>query len=141
MKLLKHPGGFRNIALALLAALLAAGCASTNTIAARRQAHADGYAILAPDMKAAVDQGQIKVGMSKDGVLIAWGKANQIIHAGNAGGETTTWIYQGLYTQETQFWGGYRLHYAYTPMTYVRAQVVFVNDVVQSWQTFPAPLN
>jgi hypothetical protein len=127
MKLLKHLGHFENIALVLLAALLMAGCASTDTIASRKQAHADGYAMLPPDMRAAVDQGQIKVGMSKDGVLIAWGKPSQSVHGGNASGEATTWIYQGLHTQETG--------------SYARAQVIFVNDLVQSWETFPAPIN
>jgi len=141
MKMLKLSDDFRNIAAVLLAALLVTGCASTDTIASRKQAHADGYAMLPPDMRAAVDQGQIKAGMSKDGVMIAWGKPSQSVHGGNASGETTTWIYQGLYTQETRIWGPYRMNYAYTPLTYVRAQVVFVNDVVQSWQTFPAPLN
>jgi len=31
------------------------------------------------------------------------------------------------------------LHYDYYPSTYVRAQVVFVNGVVKSWQTYGAP--
>jgi hypothetical protein len=141
MKLPKGLEILRNASLVLLAAFLAAGCASTDTIATRRQAHASGYAMLSPDMQAAADRGEIKVGMSKDGVLIAWGKPSQSIHGGTATGETTTWIYQGGYIQETRFWGAYRMHYAYTPLTYVRAQVVFVNDVVQSWQTFPAPVN
>jgi len=141
MKLLTNLAGLGNIIVVLAAALFAAGCASTDTIATRRQAHASGYEMLGPEMKAAVDQGLIKAGMSKDGVLIAWGKPSQSVHAGNASGESTTWIYQGGYIQETRFWGPNRMHYAYTPLTYVRAQVVFVNDVVQSWQTFPEPVN
>jgi hypothetical protein len=129
----------KTFAFLLILALLAAGCATDNTIAARRQSHSAAYEALSPEMRAAVDAGQVKVGMSMDGVMIAWGKPTQGVSGGNAAGETTTWIYQGSYIQETRFWGYSRMHEAYTPITYVRAQVVFVNNVVKDWQTFPAP--
>jgi len=32
-------------------------------------------------------------------------------------------------------------HYDYTPRTYPRAQVVFVNGLVRQWQMFPEPVN
>jgi hypothetical protein len=123
----------------LLLGLFAAGCATESSIASRKQAHSAAYEALSPEMRTAVDHGQVKVGMSMDGVQIAWGKPSQVASGGNEAGEATTWIYQGSYIQETRFWGGYRMHEAYTPLSYVRAQVVFVNQVVKDWQTFPAP--
>ncbi len=124
----------------LVIGLLFAGCATTNTIASRRQAHIAAYNALTPEMRAAVDMGQLKFGLPMEAVEIAWGKPTQVTSGGNATAETITWIYQGSYIQESTFWGPYRLHYAYTPITYVRAQVVFENGVVKNWQSFPAPI-
>ncbi len=125
----------------LLVGLLLAGCATTQTVESRKQERYAAYQALSPELKAAVDQGQVKSGMSMDAVYIAWGKPSQVVSGGNAAGETTTWIYQGGYVQETRFWGYSRLHYAYTPLTYVRAQVIFVNGLAKEWQTFPEPVN
>ena len=97
----------------LLVSLLLAGCAATQTVDSRKQERYAAYQALAPELKAAVDQGQVKSGMSMDAVYIAWGKPSQVVSGGNAAGETTTWIYQGGYVQETRFWGYSRLHYAY----------------------------
>ena len=124
----------------LIAALLAAGCTSTNTVDYRRQERLTAYTALPPEIRAAVDQGQLKAGMDSNAVYIAWGSPAQILKGGNATEETTTWIYRAGYIQETRFWGAYREHYAYTPMTYIRAQVVFVNGAVREWQTFPSPV-
>ena len=121
-------------------ALFAGGCASTNTIASRKQERYAAYSAFPPEVKASVDQGRVKAGMSMDAVYIAWGKPSQVVSGGNQAGETTTWIYEGGYVDEERYWGRRDLHYAYTPRTYVRAHVVFVNGVVQQWQTFPEPV-
>ncbi|HEX3798184.1 MAG TPA: hypothetical protein VH413_05730 [Verrucomicrobiae bacterium] len=125
--------------LLAVASLFAAGCATQNTIAARKQARPAAYDALTPEMRAAVDAGQVKVGMSMDGVMIAWGKPSQVLSGGNSAGESVTWIYQGSYIQDTRSWGRFRMYDSYTPITYVRAQVVFVNGVAKDWQQFPAP--
>ena len=120
--------------------LLAGGCASTDAVASRKQERYAAYAALPPDMKTAVDQGRVKPGMNMDAVYIAWGKPSQVVAGGSQAGETTTWIYEGGYVDEERFWGRRQVHYDYTPRTYVRGQVVFVNGVVSSWQTFPEPV-
>lgn len=117
------------------------GCASTgNTIASRKQERYAAYTALPPDVKASVDQGRVKAGMNMDAVYIAWGKPSQVVSGGTAAGETTTWIYQGGYVDEQRFWGRRQMYYAYSPRTYIRGQVVFMNGVVTSWQTYPEPV-
>ncbi|MDB6021051.1 MAG: hypothetical protein JWQ04_908 [Pedosphaera sp.] len=120
--------------------LLATGCASTGNLASRKQERYAAYNALPPEMKTAVDQGRVKPGMNTDAVYIAWGPPSQVVTGGDQTGETTTWIYQGGYVDEERYWGARRLHYAYTPRTYVRAQVVFVNGIVREWRTFPEPV-
>jgi hypothetical protein len=120
----------------LLVVLLLAGCA-TSTVQSRKQERYAAYQALPPELKAAVDQGQVKVGMSMDAVYIAWGKPGQVSQSGNQNGEATDWSYLGFYTQETQFWGYRRMFYGYTTLTYPRAVVKFVNGVVVEWQTYP----
>ncbi|MDB6065460.1 MAG: hypothetical protein JWR26_1668 [Pedosphaera sp.] len=124
----------------LLASLLITGCATTNTVATRKQERIAAYQALPPEMKASVDQGQLKAGMNMDAVYIAWGQPSQTVKGGDETGETTTWIYNGGYVQETRYWGYRRVHYDYYPTTYVRAQVTFSNGVVKQWQTFPEPV-
>ena len=127
--------------LFLLAGLLifAAGCASVGTVATRKQERYAAYQALPPDLKAAVDMGQVKAGMSMDAVYIAWGPPTQIIAGGNAAGETITWVYQSSYLQESRVWGRRGIYYSYAPGGYVRAQVSFVNGLVRDWQTFAEP--
>ncbi|MDB6123907.1 MAG: hypothetical protein JWQ71_2900 [Pedosphaera sp.] len=124
----------------LLVILLLAGCASTQNVATRKQERLAAYQALPPELKVAVDQGQIKVGMPMDAVYIAWGAPSQTLQSANEGGEAVTWLYHGGYVQETRYWGRRNLHYDYDPRTYVRAQVVFMNGVVKSFQTFPEPV-
>ena len=125
--------------LILLPVLLLAGCATKSTVQTRQKERAAAYAALTPEQRGLVDSGQIKAGMNPDAVYIAWGQPGQITRGGNASGETMTWLYYGGYVEETRYWGRRDLHYAYDPRTFVRAQVVFVNGIVNSWQTFPAP--
>ncbi|MDB6111599.1 MAG: hypothetical protein JWR69_3349 [Pedosphaera sp.] len=125
--------------LGLLVIVLFAGCA-TPTVESRKQERYAAYQALSPELKAAVDHGSIKAGMSMDAVYIAWGQPAQVLQGGNAGGESTTWLYEGGYLEETRYWGYRRVHYDYNPRSYVRAEIVFVNGVVKEWHTLPQPV-
>jgi hypothetical protein len=125
----------------LLAGLLLAGCATPSTVASRKQERYAAYGALSPELRALVDQGQLKVGMNPDAVYIAWGPPGQVMQGENEAGKTTTWLYYGGYVQEVRYWGYSRVHYDYNPGTYVRAQVVFVNGLIKQWQTFAEPAN
>ncbi len=124
--------------LAVCAIGLLAGCA-TPTVESRKKERYAAYAALSPDMREAVDRGTVKVGMPMDAVYIAWGNPDQVTQSGNASGETTTWMYYGGYMAQSSYWGWQRLHYVYTPVNYVRAEVVFANGSVREWRTFPQP--
>ena len=131
-------------------ALVAAGCAST--IEKRRQEHAAAYAGLTPEFRAAVDQGQVKVGMSPEAVLIAWGKPSQVLTNESSQGTFVTWLYQGnrlksyrywthhSYMYDGYVWGHPYLATSYYPVEYVTAEVIFVNNLVSEWRTLPAPV-
>jgi hypothetical protein len=124
---------------ALLGGGLLVGCATSTTVQTRKQERFAAYQALPPDLQAAVNDGRVKAGMNMDAVYIAWGNPSQVVSGGNQSGESTTWLYEAGYLQEVRYWGGYRPHYASAPMTYTRAQVVFVNGKVVQWQIFPAP--
>jgi len=125
---------WRSAALVLLAGFLAAGCviSSADKRESRIKERYAAYSALPPELRTAVDQGLIHNGMNMDAVYIAWGKPSQVFQSGNAAGETTTWVYLGHY--DANYWGPY--YYAYTPVVYKRAQVVFANGIVKEWQTF-----
>jgi hypothetical protein len=61
----------KRVTLLLLAAVLLSGCAST--IQDRRNERLAAYSQLPAETQTLVDTGQIKVGMPKDAVYIAWG--------------------------------------------------------------------
>lgn len=141
-------GTLKFLPLVLLFSLV--GCA-TNTFEKRRAERSSAYAALSPEMKASVDRGEIKVGMSSDAVYIAWGPPAEILKSETAGGAATRWLYYGTYLQEYRYWtggrGGYRrgipserLENDYLPRDYVSAEVVFSNGVVKSWTMQPRPL-
>lgn len=135
---------------ALIIGSLLIACA-TSTIESRRQERLTAYTALAPEVKALVDQGQIKVGMSPDAVYIAWGPASEILENETEKGHTTVWIYHGQWMQESRYWT-YReisrdgtifleryLESDYFPRSYVRAEIYFVKGAVVRWQTLPRP--
>lgn len=139
----------RTAAMCLLGGLLLAGCA-TSTVEKRRQERPAAYANLSPEFRSLVDQGRIKVGMSKDAVYIAWGKPSEVIQGESSSGPIETWLYYGSYLQEYSYWryndywyrGGYfagapYMDYDYYPQYYVRGDVTFENGVVKSWRTMP----
>ncbi|HTD85206.1 MAG TPA: hypothetical protein VK850_01390 [Candidatus Binatia bacterium] len=141
----------KRAALLLLAALFLAGCAST--IEDRRKEHFAAYTAMPPEMQALVDQRQIKVGMPKDAVYIAWGKPEQVIQGESEQGRTETWIYYGSTLRPYQYWnyGAWGPYYRgwyynsplpyvetdYYPASYPKAEVTFQNDRVATWRHLP----
>ena len=144
------------IASILLVALFATGC-MTSTVAKRKEERSSAYAALSPEMRALVDQSQIKVGMPMDAVYIAWGKPSQVISTESGSGTATTWIYIGTAWHEYRFWnyhyypyyprGRYYysyphmtyLDYYYAPYSYPSAEVSFENGVVKNWRHVTPP--
>jgi hypothetical protein len=120
--------------------LVFAGCASSS-VQSRKHERAAVYAALPAESKVMVDQGQIAVGMSPDAVYIAWGAPAQILQQENQDGATTTWLYEGGWMEANRYWYRRSLLYDYQPRTYVRAEVIFVKNVVQEWRTLPQPPN
>jgi Prokaryotic membrane lipoprotein lipid attachment site len=126
----------------LVSVLLLAGCATSNTIQSREKERAAAYASFSPEIKALVTQGRIAVGMPPAAVYIAWGRPAQVLQSGGPKGVYTTWVYNGAFLEETRYWAGWRFPhpvYDYQPRSYVRAEVIFANGVVQSWHTLPQP--
>ena len=125
----------------LLAVVVLAGCATSNNMAARKQERAASYAALKPEIRALVDQGQIRRGMSQDAVYIAWGKPSQVLQQEDQHGVIVTWLYHGNYLEETRYWP-YRArapNYDYDIRSYISAEVVFQNGEVTNWRTLPKP--
>ena len=125
----------------LLAGMLLMGCA-TNGVETRKKERAAGYAALSPEFKTLVSDGQIRRGMSEDAVYIAWGKPAQILQVEDMNGLRVSWIYTGGWLEETRYWYGNRRvpQTDYQPRSYVKAEIVFSNGVVESWQTLPQPV-
>src|SRR6266498_2068761 len=101
----------RNPALAVkpiflfaLAGALLCGCA-TSTIESRKKERYSAFSELSAEQRAAVDAGQIKVGMPKDAVYIAWGKPHQVLVSESSAGTQEVWIYLGTYLQSYNYWG------------------------------------
>ena len=128
------------------------GCA-TSTVESRRQERSLGYSSLSPELRALVDQGRIKVGMTMDAVYVAWGKPSQILTGESSKGSTTTWLYHGSQLEEHRYWSyrGVRagdrwysqpyLEHEYYPRSYVRAEIVFEEGLVKEWRSLPEPMN
>lgn len=130
---------WKSLSLLALAGLLFAGCATSSTVAKRKQERPAAYAALSPEWRSLVDQGNIIRGMSMDDVYIAWGKAGQETQGENDLGQTTTWSYYTVYTQTSTIWGYRHVYYGYNPVNYISAQVIFTNGFVKQWQTYPVP--
>ena len=143
---------------ALILAFLAfgffcAGCATPSTIDSRRAEKLNAYSALAPEERQLVDQGQIKMGMTSDGVYIAWGPPSEVLESEDPQqGRISTWRYYGSWMQESRYWayretsrGGRDLYLErylvsdYQPRDYVRAEINFKNGRVLSWRTLPRP--
>ena len=126
--------------LLLLWVLLLGGCATSSTVQSRKQERSAAYSSLPTEMKALVDEGQIKVGMPMDAVYIAWGRPVDVVQSETEAGAATLWLYHGAWMDETRYWTHRRLEHEYLGRTYVRAEVVFVDGLVKSWRTLPQPV-
>lgn len=139
--------------LLLAAALLLSSCA-TSSIESRKKQRYQAYSELTPEQRAAVDSGQIKVGMTMDAVFVAWGKPHQVVSAETPAGAQTIWLYGDTYLHGHTYWGyrgfhpyrgryggyyGPTLQHEYIPVGYVKAEVVFEKGVVKQWRTLPSP--
>ena len=70
--------------------LILTSCSTPET---RISEHPDVYQSLSRKDQALVTQGQIRLGMSRTAVWLAWGRADQKIVGNMGGGPTETWIY------------------------------------------------
>ena len=78
------------MALVVLGALLLGGCETTQDRIAQRP---EAYNALSPRDRELVQRGQIREGMSRDAVYIAWGAPNQRGPGRHRGSSTESWIY------------------------------------------------
>ena len=78
------------MALVVLSALLLGGCETTQDRIAQRP---EAYNALSARDRELVQRGQIREGMSRDAVYIAWGAPNQRGPGRHRGSSTETWIY------------------------------------------------
>ena len=148
----------KTLLLLIFAALLLGGCATQSSLLRhlekRKQERYAAYSALTPEQKAAVDAGQIKVGLGMDAVYIAWGKPSQVTAGETTQGAQTIWLYTGTYLQSHHYWSyspsvgrGYgRRGFAgpsggidHYPVPYVSGEVVFEGGVVKQWRTLPSP--
>ena len=72
------------------AAIVLTSCSTPET---RISEHLDLYQTLSRRDQALVTQGQIRIGMSRTAVWLAWGTSDQKIVGNMGGGPTETWIY------------------------------------------------
>ena len=70
--------------------LILTGCSTPET---RISEHPDFYQSLSRKDQALVSQGQIRIGMSRTAVWLAWGTTDQKIVGNMGGGPTETWVY------------------------------------------------
>jgi len=141
----------RFICTALLLSILC-GCA-TSTIESRKEERAEVYASLSEADRKSVDQGEVRVGMSRDAVYISWGEPDQVMNSGNSDGVVETWLYHGSTLERRHRWGVREVfdqrgrNYLittydpeYVSRQYVRAEISFSDGKVRSWKTLARPL-
>ena len=149
----EHSSTMKRISSVALLAVLLAGCATSN-VESRKKERYNAYSELSAEQRAAVDAGQIKVGMTMDAVYIAWGKPHQVVGGETPGGAQVVWLYFGTQLQGYTYWGyrgigpyhgpyhsfyGPALNYDYVPVGYVKAEVIFEKGVVKQWRALPLP--
>ena len=102
------------MALTFLGALLLGSCETPQDRIARRP---DVYNALSPRDQQLVAAGEIREGMSRDAVYLAWGAPNQRGPGRHRGSSTETWIYFSSTSGEHYpGWGGWG--YGYGPFGY-----------------------
>ncbi len=126
------------------AALVVTGCSTPQT---RISEHPDLYQSLSQRDQALVTQGQIRIGMSKTAVWLAWGSPDRKIVGNMGGGPTETWlyIYYTTYYPPYEPWGPWAFfgdpfydpfYYSYIPpsIPYPGKVVTFAYGRVASFQ-------
>ncbi|PYI81025.1 MAG: hypothetical protein DMF05_04305, partial [Verrucomicrobia bacterium] len=71
-------------------ALFLNSCSTSQT---RISEHPDLYQSISQKEQAPVNQGQIRIGMSRSAVWLAWGSPDRRIIGNMGGGTTETWVY------------------------------------------------
>ncbi len=111
------------------------------------------YQELSPEFQKLTDAGEIKVGMPKDAVYIAWGKPDDITYSETESGKLETWLYYGRYMKEYRYWnyrsitrgdGEYLVRHLdteYNPESFLKAELVFSAGKLIRWSTLPKPQN
>lgn len=128
------------------------GCTTPTTVATRRQEKAAAYAALSAELRAAVDEGRLKVGLSEAAVYIAWGKPAQVLHSGDAAGERTIWLYHGTTSDNHLVWRyqtmlrpdgstflDRTLDRSLNVREYVAAELTFQEGKLTAWRTLAQP--
>jgi hypothetical protein len=100
---------FRALTFAAAATVLLTGCSTVET---RISGHPEIYQSLSPHDQALVSRGQIRTGMSQNGVWLAWGSPDQRVVGSMRGTPTETWVYI-TYTYAYPY--GYPWGYPYGP--------------------------
>ena len=88
-------------------ALFLAGCATTSY---RISHHPEIYQRLSPADQQLVSAGQIRNGMPKDAVYLAWGQPEQTSMANVRGVSSETWIYLAYYSSYPYYPYPYRFY-------------------------------
>ena len=109
--------------------LILTSCATPQ---ARISEHSDLYQTLSQKDQALVSQGQIRIGMSRTAVWLAWGSPDRKIIGNMGGGRTETWIYT--------YYASYPYYPYYPPLDYYFGAPLF-DPFCYSWfpQTIPYP--
>jgi len=140
----------------LVMAVCLVGCVGIATdpkqIAKRRAERITSYNTFTLEQKIQVDRGQIKVGMSEDGVYIAWGVPSRRVKRGDTSGEETIWLYTSSTTDQYIHWTyievigqGGRTYIDritttdYAFRDYICAKLIFRDGLVISWEMLPQP--
>jgi len=122
------------------ATLLLSSCSTPQT---RISENPNLYQSLSPKDQALVNQGQIRMGMSRSAVWLAWGSPDRKIVGNMGGGTTETWlyIYYATYYPPYGPWGYFGdpfydpFYYSYIPsISYPAKVVTFARGRVVSYQ-------
>jgi len=120
--------------------LLLSSCSTPQT---RISENPNLYQSLSPKDQALVNQGQIRMGMSRSAVWLAWGSPDRKIVGNMGGGTTETWlyIYYATYYPPYGPWGYFGdpfydpFYYSYIPsISYPAKVVTFARGRVVSYQ-------
>jgi hypothetical protein len=120
----------RASALAVITGILI--LTSCSTPETRISEHPDLYQSLSHRDQTLVNQGQIRIGMSRTAVWLAWGTTDRKIMGNMGGGPTETWIYT--------YYASYPYYPYYAPLDYYFGAPLY-DPFCYSWfpQSIPYP--